>query len=98
LPDLSSARRGLAIFIRYASAQWNAAAPTRLWLWLSPHKKRREGVMEPSWSIPIPQAMQQHGGLTSNKRTTRPAAAAPPQPVTVPSSEPASVREPDAQP
>jgi hypothetical protein len=26
--------------------------------------------MEPSWSIPIPQAMQQHAGLTSNKRTT----------------------------
>jgi hypothetical protein len=85
----------VAIFIRYASAQWNAAAPAPLSLWLSPQKKRREGVMEPSWSIPIPQAMQQHGGLTSNKRITRPASVTPPQPATVSTPEPAP-REPDA--
>lgn len=53
--------------------------------------------MEPSWSIPIPQAMQQHGGLTSNKRTTPSAPAAPPQPATVPAVEPAPTREPDGQ-
>ena len=53
--------------------------------------------MEPSWSIPIPQAMQQHGGLTSNKRTTRPAPATPPQSDTVLAIEPAPTREPDGQ-
>ena len=53
--------------------------------------------MEPSWSIPIPQAMQQHGGLTSNKRTTRPASATPPQSDTVPAVEPAPTCEPDGQ-
>ena len=63
-----------------------------------PKNKCLEGVMEPSWSIPIPQAMQQHGGLTSNKRTTRPAPAPPPQPVTVSMPEPVPTREPDAQP
>ena len=53
--------------------------------------------MEPSWSIPIPQAMQQHGGLTSNKRTTPLATAKPLQPATGPSPEPAQTREPDVQ-
>ena len=28
---------------------------------------RREGTMEPSWTFPIPQAMQQHRGLQLQK-------------------------------
>jgi hypothetical protein len=52
--------------------------------------------MEPSWSIPIPQAMQQHGGLTRSKSAAKPlCAAADTQPNTEPTPETAPTREPD---
>ena len=54
--------------------------------------------MEPSWSVPIPQAMQQHGGLTRSKSAPQPAAPAS-QTVSAPmvAPVPAHTREPESR-
>ncbi len=55
--------------------------------------------MQPSWSIPIPQAMQQHGGSQSRKPAPPdPKKSSPRQDVTAPANDtvPRPADEPEA--